>query len=563
MKKNRLLSMLLAAVLVFTSVFSLNLIALADEITYNFEAETGTLTISGSGEMTNYDENTLTDRPWNVYADEIKKVVISEGVTSVGAYAFSRMPVLEEVEISSTVATLGNTAFSGNDMLNDITIPATVTTVEDFAFGFNFVMEVNEGFLAHCTEDSAALKYCFKNYIPFDAPMQDGAGTAYITNGGEQDMWSFVPKSNGTLTFWSESPLDTFGLIYDASNYIYSDKYSTMKASAKATGDDNGSDVNFKIIFEVKAGHRYYLAAKYMVNAYTGSFPVKTSFVCDEHTAGEPLEENRVEPTCTEAGSYLETITCTYCGAEISKGTKTIDPLGHSFTNYVSNDDATCTENATETAKCDRCDVTDTKTVENSALGHSYTTTVTNPTCTERGYTTYNCSACEHSYVGDYVDPLGHSFKNYVSNDDVTCTKDGTETAKCDSCDATDTRTVEGSAIGHAEREAVEENRIDATCENAGSYDLVVYCDNCEEELNRTPQVIEALGHDFAITAFADGVATVECQREECGEKYDLTFMDYYNTAVAEDEGAILDVNGDGFINAKDFAMMKKGIFTK
>lgn len=44
----------------------------------------------------------------------------------------------------------------------------------------------------------------------------------------------------------------------------------------------------------------------------------------------------------------------------------------------------------------------------------------------------------------------GHTFTNYVSNNDATCTVDGTETAKCDYCNATDTKTIVGSATGHS-----------------------------------------------------------------------------------------------------------------
>ena len=43
----------------------------------------------------------------------------------------------------------------------------------------------------------------------------------------------------------------------------------------------------------------------------------------------------------------------------------------------------------------------------------------------------------------------GHTFTNYVSNNDATCTVDGTETAKCDYCNTTDTKTIVDSAIGH------------------------------------------------------------------------------------------------------------------
>ena len=80
---------------------------------------------------------------------------------------------------------------------------------------------------------------------------------------------------------------------------------------------------------------------------------------------------------------------------------------------------------------------------------HSYEKVVTAPTCTEKGYTTYTCT-CGESFVADYTDPTGHSFTNYESNNDATCKKDGTETAKCDhGCGETDTRTDKGSKLEH------------------------------------------------------------------------------------------------------------------
>jgi hypothetical protein len=71
---------------------------------------------------------------------------------------------------------------------------------------------------------------------------------------------------------------------------------------------------------------------------------------------------------------------------------------------------------------------------------------MTPPTCTEQGYTTYTC-ACGDSYVNDYVEAVGHSFTNYVSDNNATLDSDGTKTAKCDRCDATDTVVDEGSKL--------------------------------------------------------------------------------------------------------------------
>lgn len=79
---------------------------------------------------------------------------------------------------------------------------------------------------------------------------------------------------------------------------------------------------------------------------------------------------------------------------------------------------------------------------------HSYTTSVTAPTCTEQGYTTYTCS-CGDSYVDDYVDALDHDFKDYISDDNATFEKDGTKTSLCSRYGCIEQNTIidEGSKL--------------------------------------------------------------------------------------------------------------------
>ena len=113
----------------------------------------------------------------------------------------------------------------------------------------------------------------------------------------------------------------------------------------------------------------------------------------------------------------------------------------HSFTNYKPNGDATCTADGTETAKCDRCDVTDTRADADSKLGHSFT--------------------------------------NYASNNDATCTTDGTKTAKCDRCDVTDTQTDAGTALGH--NPVLEDNPEEFVLYNV--------CTNCGEKTRAKVQI--------------------------------------------------------------------------
>ena len=112
------------------------------------------------------------------------------------------------------------------------------------------------------------------------------------------------------------------------------------------------------------------------------------------------------------------------------------------------------------------------------------------------------CDDCGREYGA--VDPNAHSFTHYVSNNDATCTGDGTETAVCDNgCGTTDMRVMQGSALGH-DSELIDAKS--ATCEDNG-YSGDEICVRCGEVI-ASGKVISALGHDYV-----DGVCTV------CGEK--------------------------------------------
>ena len=130
-------------------------------------------------------------------------------------------------------------------------------------------------------------------------------------------------------------------------------------------------------------------------------------FVWDSGTVTTPA-------TCTEKG--VRTYTCTS-----SSHTKTEDipALNHSLDGqeYVSNNDATCEQDGTKTAKCVR-------------------------------YGTGGCMATDT--VTDTDSKLGHLFEDYVSNNDATYAHDGTKTAKCvryDQCGETHTMPDEGSRL--------------------------------------------------------------------------------------------------------------------
>ncbi len=92
------------------------------------------LTISGKGDMDDYDDFYLERAPWYEYKDRIIYVVIEPGVTSIGDHAFMECYNLKSVAIPSGLTTIGDYAFEYCTKLETITIPDSVTCVGDFAF---------------------------------------------------------------------------------------------------------------------------------------------------------------------------------------------------------------------------------------------------------------------------------------------------------------------------------------------------------------------------------------------------------------------------------------------
>ena len=90
----------------------------------------GTLTIFGQGAMPDF--GGIGDQPWSANSDKIRKVVIENGVTSVGSCAFWNCGVLS-AEISASVTAIGNSAFRGSGIIS-VTIPSSVKTIGDSAF---------------------------------------------------------------------------------------------------------------------------------------------------------------------------------------------------------------------------------------------------------------------------------------------------------------------------------------------------------------------------------------------------------------------------------------------
>ena len=215
------------------------------------------------------------------------------------------------------------------------------------------------------------------------------------------------------------------------------------------------------------------------------------------HTEGEAKIENNVDPDCVNDGSYDTVVYCSVCGEELSRVETIV-----------------------------------------TATGHTYEATVTAPTCNDKGYTTYDCANCDDYYVADEEEALGHSFTNYVSNNNATCTADGTKTAKCDRCNETDTKTDEGSKLAHSYNDGVV--TTNPTCTEPGVKTFTCSCGASYTE------GIPAPGHDYKATVTAPtcndrGYTTYTCK------KCDHTYKDDYVGALdhAWSENYTMESNGE------------------
>ena len=99
---------------------------------WNYNTSSCVLTISGSGAMKKWSFSDA--KPWETYKKKIKKVIINDGVTSIGDYAFNQHSGITHVTIPTSVKSIGISAFESCTALTELYIPDSVTYIGDGAF---------------------------------------------------------------------------------------------------------------------------------------------------------------------------------------------------------------------------------------------------------------------------------------------------------------------------------------------------------------------------------------------------------------------------------------------
>ena len=197
----------------------------------------------------------------------------------------------------------------------------------------------------------------------------------------------------------------------------------------------------------------------------------------------------KVTPATCEGGGKTVHI-CEGCGSSFV--TDYTDPLGHSWDEGTEITGSTCTGEGVMEYHCVRCGYhrlegdaaaghvpgeaatcttpqlcTKCGAVIVNALGHDYQAEVTEPTCTEMGYTTYTCSRCGDTYKGDYTGAAGHKPGGWIIDQEPTTDSEGSKHKECTVCG----ETLETEEIEKIYNQATTDSKGEAV---VGSYLVTV-----------------------------------------------------------------------------------------
>ena len=363
-------------------------------------------------------------------------------------------------------------------------------------------------------------------------PVQPFVITNLVVDGGEGSTSQVIPNENGTWTVIIENVRGdiTFTEITYASCFYRTEETLTSGGTYILTLGGNEDEVGTYTFNQVSGGWTIQAAdGKYLALESKALVSSDTAFTwtysngCFSTTVKSSNGwwgnwwGSGSSTTYYLASSGSNVTVSTSAGAAAAAFFVEHEDELHTFDSVIT--DPTCTEDGYTTHTCVNCGYTYVN-AETSMLGHEYEAVVTDPTCTEPGYTTHTCIRCGDSYVSDETAALDHSYEDVVT--DPTCTESGCTTHTCIRCGKSYV-TVDSDPLGHSD-EVTEV--VEPTCTEGGY--TIYTCAVCGE--SHKGDFVDALGHNFVDgtcdkcgEADAPECVYLQAQTLTSGESYILT----------------------------------------
>lgn len=388
-----------------------------DNLTWVLDEE-GTLTISGTGAMDNY-EHDFVDSPWYSVRSDIITIVIKDGATTIGNDAFSSCDNLTSITLPGSVTTIGIKAFRNCSSLTSITIPNGVITIRDGAF------ESCSNLTSITIPDGVTtIAYnAFQDCSSLTSIMIPNSVTAI-----NADAFSYCSSLTSITLPNSVSTIEygVFRFCVNLTSITIPDSVDVIEDGA-FSGCRNLSDVYY-------GGNKTEWDSITIREENDDLINATIHYGKDEpecnHEFKLVIDQNA---TCTAPGKQHNE--CTKCGYQ--EETVDIPAAGHSWNSGAMTKEATCIDTGVKTYTCIVCGTTKTETI--AALGHG----LTHYPATADRIEYWHCSRCGT----DFGDSTGtqqvhiHSWGEWSVIATATVFEAEQQSRTCSACSESEIRT--------------------------------------------------------------------------------------------------------------------------
>lgn len=239
-----------------------------DSVEWHYDPATATLTITGSGRIL----WSNTDAPWSQYTNDIRHLVIGDGIKTIPSELFSYM-YLETVKLPEGLTSIGEMAFYYCEQLSSINFPASLTSIGKYAF-FYTVSLTSINLPANLEKiNSRAFGYCYglatirchaltpPSLGYYNDAFQDisSTGRLIVSKGSDYSAWKDYLPSGWTIIYTDdvdgEGGSDEWSWTFDqATGTLSVEGYGDMPYDSRGEWKDIAKQVHHVVLGEGVSG---------------------------------------------------------------------------------------------------------------------------------------------------------------------------------------------------------------------------------------------------------------------------------------------------------------------